>query len=89
MEYHSFLLSLSSNATARAVGKVSVSLWSIIHSYDGIRMSTVGGDLYDKFPSPYGVIFILTLEIDFDEAFKKFRISVSLWSYIHSYSDSL
>ena len=36
------------------------------------------------FPSPYGVIFILTGVMKMLNV-KNIRVSVSLWSYIHSY----
>ena len=40
--------------------KVSVSLWSIIHSYDPVKRSIKIAN--GEFPSPYGVSFILILD---------------------------
>ena len=65
--------------------EVSVSLWSIIHSYfksDGKQCN-----LFIKwFPSPYGVSFILIYVLNNCNSYKDIEVSVSLWSIIHSYS---
>ena len=57
MEYHSFLFKTDTVIDLLS-GLVSVSLRSYIHSYDKFFFDKC--DVY-KFPSPYGVIFILTL----------------------------
>ena len=45
--------------TIGIMGEISVSLRSYIHSYlERMRLYNTGEDL--EFPSPYGVIFILT-----------------------------
>ena len=55
-EYHSFLLKTVSIHSFKR--EVSVSLWSIIHSYADDRTSVIKFDI-NAFPSPYGVSFIL------------------------------
>ena len=63
---------------------VSVSLWSIIHSYYFFRYIHYNNS--SKFPSPYGVSFILIVQnwnLSYCKSQKK--VSVSLWSIIHSY----
>ena len=90
--------------------KVSVSLRSIIHSY-AIDELPSWNQRVAKFPSPYGVLFILIILVsrgsvkvvkDFHllteyhsfllektqnllKLKKNLRVSVSLWSIIHSY----
>ena len=59
----SFILIFTGNRLLlEVIGKnwVSVSLWSIIHSYAG-ELLTYGAGA-SAFPSPYGVLFILILE---------------------------
>ena len=55
-ELYSFLLTCRSFIEWRLY-KVSVSLWSIIHSY--FHIFRYGNYEKSRFPSPYGVIFIL------------------------------
>ena len=55
MEYHSFLFPRRTMYVLNS--KVSVSLWSIIHSYG--ELIGLLDDWGVKFPSPYGVSFIL------------------------------
>ena len=62
---------------------VSVSLRSIIHSYAGVDM--VQARILGKFPSPYGVSFILINQIIYYEHNNYHQVSVSLRSIIHSY----
>ena len=87
--------------------KVSVSLWSIIHSYQYILLflfsfyyrfrllmeyhSFLYNDTFFnieidgyEFPSPYGVSFILIIICILKSGYI-YRVSVSLWSIIHSY----
>ena len=64
---------------------VSVSLWSIIHSYtQDIMLGWTNG----MFPSPYRVLFILIKINSFKilNNLNELQVSVSLWSIIHSYS---
>ena len=63
---------------------VSVSLRSIIHSYKLAEIFSKELDAAYEFPSPYGVIFILTKD-NHRVIAKQLRVSVSLRSYIHSY----
>ena len=65
--------------------QVSVSLWSIIHSYDS-PFNFYMDISVNMFPSPYGVIFILT-SLSCRCRQKINYVSVSLWSYIHSYEN--
>ena len=58
MEYHSFLYKIGSVYNKVVARKVSVSLRSYIHSYLSTTEKTIMVILL--FPSPYGVIFILT-----------------------------
>ena len=58
MELYSFLCQSIGWTNTYALVDVSVSLWSYIHSYFG-NYSLVLGPEYKRFPSPYGVIFIL------------------------------
>ena len=88
MELYSFLPDKDENFS-RKIREVSVSLWSYIHSYlekweaMNKRVNRV------LFPSPYGVIFILTCLIKNTLLENHFlKVSVSLWSYIHSYPES-
>ena len=60
MEYHSFLLIVCCVHSIKCI-HVSVSLWSIIHSYALLLKGAIES-LTDKFPSPYGVSFILIEE---------------------------
>ena len=66
---------------------VSVSLRSIIHSYFNILNNLTELEMFFKFPSPYGVSFILIswngIGTDITE-----KVSVSLRSIIHSYKNS-
>ena len=83
MEYHSFLYIIVFEYFNSI--NVSVSLWSIIHSYVE-EMKTIYIKNIKVFPSPYGVSFILmklggVTFIDIVGAV----VSVSLWSIIHSY----
>ena len=56
MEYHSFLcLELACKQNEKEIW-VSVSLWSIIHSYISLSLNI---SIASMFPSPYGVSFIL------------------------------
>ena len=59
-EYHSFLLLLKENQSITNGVDVSVSLRSIIHSYNYYFF--VSFLHLSRFPSPYGVSFILMLE---------------------------
>ena len=52
----SFILTSDLNVNTKHK-HVSVSLWSIIHSYEDLY--AVQSYLVEKFPSPYGVLFIL------------------------------
>ena len=82
MEYHSFLSKLEKMDIWKKY-KVSVSLRSIIHSYNRSDENDVK---YWKngFPSPYGVSFIL-IYINIDVNTSEVIVSVSLRSIIHSY----
>ena len=62
---------------------VSVSLRSIVHSYDN-TLATELSALYLAFPSPYGVSFILIPE-PLSIRLNKDIVSVSLRSIVHSY----
>ena len=109
MELYSFLLIFATEDESEFF-QVSVSLWSIIHSYyffkfEGrIIMLLVSISLRSyihsylalskkskqtktpPFPSPCGVIFILTLKTGRSiSMLKMLNVSVSLRSYIHSY----
>ena len=69
----SFILTFSSCFHTSQVSSVSVSLWSIIHSY--LQQSAYHKYVCYQFPSPYGVSFILTLVLnmigaDIDERFR-------------------
>jgi len=58
MEYHSFLCIGLNNKKSYIL--VSVSLWSIIHSYPSLNALTQKqANDFVKLPSPYGVSFIL------------------------------
>ena len=58
MEYHSFLWVWNLTSDWVAIYSVSVSLWSIIHSYGKISIFIAISNARE-FPSPYGVSFIL------------------------------
>ena len=67
---------------------VSVSLRSYIHSYKIVRnLQNVHNR--SKFPSPYGVIFILIFNVLNTYIKTLNKVSVSLRSYIHSYIERL
>ena len=55
-EYHSFLRARCLNLIRLGGRLVSVSLWSIIHSYISLSLNI---SIASMFPSPYGVSFIL------------------------------
>ena len=84
MEYHSFLL--NKKLTLLKLSLESFRLLMEYHSflqkikYDTITVSQ------GEFPSPYGVSFILTALITPPKhVAESKRVSVSLWSIIHSY----
>ena len=83
MEYHSFLFEPRRCLTVNQWVIVSVSLRSIIHSYVitkkvNIKKITV------KFPSPYGVSFILIYQIILREQRHQisFRLLTELYSFL-------
>ena len=85
-EYHSFLCTCYSLNRSIRTSIVSVSLRSIIHSYY-MNSNFLFQDLrFGKFPSPYGVSFILISIAKSNAILKIIRISVFLWSYIHFYT---
>ena len=55
------------------------------HSFLHMKMMTLTLSMDYQFPSPYGVSFILTEELgEFNDLYI-LKVSVSLWSIIHSY----
>ena len=80
---HSYSTS-SSTVFGFALPMVSVSLRSIIHSYQQANTETFL-ILWVKFPSPYGVSFILMDIKNTDIKIQVYIVSVSLRSIIHSY----
>ena len=112
MEYHSFLSEKEINNLKEMI-EFGFRLLMEYHSFLLIRITYYCIHMYVRFPSPYGVIFILTKLISlfsnedendfrllmeyhsflFDESQKLFelwtlKVSVSLRSYIHSYSNN-
>ena len=57
---------------------------SIIHSYK-VYYINFKYDSENEFPSPYGVSFILILDMSWDIYLEDCKVSVSLRSIIHSY----
>ena len=82
----SFILTSLLDAYGLSSYFISVSLWSIIHSY--YFPNCFYSRFKPIFPSPYGVSFILTF-VNFIINFSLNYISVSLWSIIHSYLTNL
>ena len=84
-EYHSFLCD-ASDLYKHCYSYVSVSLRSIIHSYvNGYAINKCTKGIY-KFPSPYGVSFILIGRWCINDIHQYTdSVSVSLRSIIHSY----
>lgn len=64
---------------------VSVSLWSIIHSYGAQQLATYRMQKDSMFPSPCGVSFILICFLKIIRIHTSTEVSVSLRSIIHSY----
>ena len=84
MEYHSFLLAIGMDYI-EDLELVGFRLLMEYHSF-----LSVGRLMYEiiqilKFPSPYGVSFILIINRNFIRYNSSNRVSVSLWSIIHSY----
>ena len=84
-EYHSFLCFKLIYLKLSFIIYISVSLRSIIHSYLNTNKDMTL-DEYSKFPSPYGVSFILIyIGYGYVDEKNTTLISVSLRSIIHSY----
>ena len=62
MEYYSFLYG-KMKLWLKSLERVSVSLWSIIHSYIQDKNEALKIARINEFPSPYGVLFILIYDI--------------------------
>ena len=80
----SFILIVNNDADMEILMFVSVSLWSIIHSYRNVFNLLDSDSL--EFTSPYGVSFILMVKQKrWKDISKVLWFSVSLRSIIHSY----
>ena len=82
MEYHSFLYDVD-KVYDKWSNLVSVSLRSIIHSYS-TKVKNYSSCGLSRFPSPYGVIFILTLykRLAMKAIEDCFRLLTELYSFL-------
>ena len=83
MEYHSFLFRKHGKQLIKHI--VNFRLLTEYHSFLFNDFGNMNMMDILKFPSPYGVLFILIFFFKISIDLETIPVSVSLWSIIHSY----